>query len=113
MINGDLGDAAVDRAANCLAAFEKIERDPRGVSPRVRPAFEIVLNVEMLAKKTPFTLIASSLHQFELVKPSQDRLITIEKRLESSSPPAREIAKDLDPDGGVDQNHPRNFRMAL
>jgi len=92
VIQRDLRDAAVDRAANCLATATKIKKDPRGVSPGARTGVQVVLNFQMLAKKTPFAFIASALQQFELLEPRKHWLVAIQRLIKSGSPSPHLIA---------------------
>lgn len=113
VIHRDLGNAAVDRAANRLAGPSQIEIDPRGVRPGLGTAFQIVLNVQVLTQQSPFPLITRSLQQFKLMKTRQRCVVSTERTLERGLHPTGAIAKNLDPHRCVDENHPRNLRIAL
>ncbi len=67
----------------------------------------------MLSKKAPLALITSSLQQLKLMKARQNRVVSIECTLEYILRPTGAIAKNVDPHGCIDQNHPRNFRISL
>jgi hypothetical protein len=113
VIDGDLRDAAVDRTANSLPNPSKIEVDSRGVNPRLGTAFQIVLRVQILSQETPCLLITRSLQQFELVKPREDDLLSIERPLEGLPLATAAIAENFDPHRCIDQNQPRSFRIDL
>lgn|GEM_PF-4703095 len=67
----------------------------------------------MLLKQAPLSIIKGSLEQFQLMKPGQYDVVTIERTLECRPHAAAAVAKYFNPDGRIDQNHPRNFRIAL
>jgi len=113
VIHRDLGDTAVDRAANSLARATQIEIDPCGVCPGLGTALQIVLSVKVLSQQTPFPLITHSLQQFELMKSGQRCFVAIELTIESGLDTTGAIAKNLDPYRRIDQNHSRNFLVVL
>jgi hypothetical protein len=113
VFDSELCDAAVDRTSNGFASPPKIEKDASRISPGRRSAFEVSLNFEVLAKKIPFAFIECALQQFKLMEPRENGVFAVKSCLESRTPPAGAIAQHVDPDGGVDENHPRSFRIAL
>lgn len=113
MIHCNLGDATVDRATDSLASPAQVEVDSRGIRPGFRTTFQIILSVKMFSKKAPLARITSSLQQFELMKSRQNRIVAIECTLEHILRTTRGFAKNVDPHGCIDQNHPRSFRIFL
>jgi hypothetical protein len=113
VIHCNLGDAAVDRTANSLAGPAQIEVDSRGIRPGFGTAFQIILNIKMFPKKAPLALITCSLQQLKLMKARQNRFVSFECTLEYILRTTGAIAKNVDPHGCINQNHPRNFRISL
>lgn len=113
MIHCNLGNAAVDRTANSLTGPAQIEVDSRGIRPGFWTAFQIILSVKMFSKKAPLARITSSLQQLELMESRQNSIVAIECALKHILRTTRGFAKNVDPHGCIDQNHPRNFRIFL
>lgn len=75
----ELRNAAIDRAPNGLAAPAKVKKDAGGVGPGRDAALQIVLSLEVLVQKAPFTFVERALQQFELMKSRKYRLVALER----------------------------------
>src|SRR5207248_6742671 len=113
VVDGQLRDTAVDRAANRFATPPKVEKDARGIGPGGRSALEILLHFQVLAKEIPLTFILRALKQFELMKSRQDDVVALNRGFQRFASLSGAVAQHVDPDGSVDENHPRSFRIAL
>lgn len=68
MIDGNLGDPAIDRTPNRLSGASQLEEDARGGGPGLNVRFQIVLNLKVLTEDGPFALVTCALEQLELME---------------------------------------------
>src|SRR6266545_6118508 len=105
VIERDLGDATVDRAPNRLADSAQIEENPCRLVPGFSGELQVILGIEIPLQKSPLGLIATSLQHFELMEAGENDLLALESGRERRSSPTGRIAKNVDPNGRINENH--------
>lgn len=98
ILHGNLGDTAINWAANSQALFTQIVIDSRRRPPGMRLHFNIILSFKIFTEQTPFALIPATLQQFQLLKPGKNNILFTNRVIKTLGILPGFISKDMNPD---------------